>query len=224
MTFPQLGTVKPSGNNKSVFMSLTFSTVSDTESHQCNWCQNASFGVAPTTRLDAHHNSQATGAVQPFKMCASCVCRRVDILTCQRHRLINLPEDPNRPLYLEEDQLNEYLNASDGNLQLPFAWCSVCPRPAHFKCCTQNPFKATAEPGCGLKLCTKCLVCLRTSSQNDLTALIAYRQEGTDSSGLGARGDAWMLRADSQFMEEVERRVEFEQAIESLSLDDQGGA
>ena len=140
----------------------------------------------------------------PSRMCVSCTTTRVSILACRVHEMHELPMMDG----VEIDQ-----ETQDRHLALgfaPFEWCAVCPNAAYYACrkgdvCSDNGSSPAEidDCGCGLRLCTGCMVQLVGNHDGDLTEFLTQvflnTSRGVDGT-FGLRADADLLHPYGELM------------------------
>jgi len=137
------------------------------------------------------------------RICFSCTNSRFRIYCCVGHDVRTLPgcDESVGPDDTEVVASQVRLFAKD--ISEADKWCSVCPAPAFYECCTTQETNITGDPidptsteaeGCGLLLCYRCGLGLRDEFQGDLQRML----KEVDM----ARYDPLGLRADAEFLME----------------------
>lgn len=176
------------------------------------------------------------------RMCANCVLDRVKIIGCQTHEIRRIEECDPEQVNLNEtmDKLVVEGSGPNENTQ-PFMpeqgwaderplaemgvhWCSVCPYPAFWECCTpsfinNDPSNEQSDhiPGCGLELCETCAYRMLgsppprftiqrrgrrrgTKALSNLDTMIRFAQRDPEKYIDGVRADASFLMSDGEMM------------------------
>ena len=142
-------------------------------------------------------------------MCEFCTTERLKITACNNHEIE--PIEGMDPEKFDHKAAVEWMMPGTASLA-PFAWCSVCPSPAFFSCCTKPDIDLDGQDadlylrnqkGCGLVLCESCAVTLVSEHEGKLDKLI-NSLENDDGDGI------FRIRADASFLHskgELLRRV-----------------
>ncbi|KAH0544806.1 hypothetical protein FGG08_001035 [Glutinoglossum americanum] len=187
----------------------------------CHWCDAAAFGIMGIGEVhaevinwqDGQGYTEVSGGhvgrgAEPSRMCSLCTMDRMLICTCEDHIMHPLPgRDPED--FDSRAALRELL--SDRGLQgvSRSLWCSICPSPAFFECCTPQELDlpsgemgqapATAS-GCGLLLCETCEPLLARKYKGDLQAMISDAESNSHNFPAGLRADVSFLSDDGELM------------------------
>ncbi|KAH0553001.1 hypothetical protein GP486_006805, partial [Trichoglossum hirsutum] len=179
-------------------------------SDPCHWCDAAAFGIMGIGEVevevicwqDGRGYTEVSGGhvgagVEPSRMCGLCTMERMLICNCEAHKMRPLPDrspgDFDFEAALQELLLNQ---CSQGGSRSP--WCSVCPSPAFFECCTPQEFDLQGDeidqplhmvPGCGLLLCETCEQLLTNQYEGDLQAMISNVESNLHDFPAGLRAD-----------------------------------
>lgn len=180
------------------------------------------------------------------KMCMLCTYARIRIMTCAKHDIQPIPGlDPQRydyrSLYKSLEALKLGKNGDEGDnssssdgggetLAMTTKWCSICPAPAFYKCCTKQQFNERGEAidadsspptpvnGCGLLLCEVCedlvFKIAETPNRNQAIEAVALtrtiRRAGEECMKLsypeGVRADAEFLTPEGELLTRMQRR------------------
>jgi hypothetical protein len=198
--------------------------------------------------LQEPHDWNPGGDTCPLsRMCVYCTVARTYIVGCDGHEMRPLEtvklRETEDPLYEGECEIDPecfdiegmYMRLMSGekkgkNAPLPTdLWCSLCPSPALYRCCTSLEFdmwgspipplsetKRVADPhdvlgkvgvrqgdGCGLLLCEECRVTLGEVGTLERVIDEIERDRNTERWPYGPRADAEFLRRDSLMMANV---------------------
>lgn len=132
---------------------------------------------------------------EPSRMCVTCALERIHVVNCTRHYII--PLKGYKVDTFDFDAAYNSLIPSPGQLPKQISpWCSLCPNPAFFGCCTlqlvnkyQEPVKQPTSPharGCGLLLCERCELLMRAYRGN-LAKVVAKNDQA--NAEFGSRAD-----------------------------------
>ena len=179
----------------------------------CHWCGHREYGhqlyglVGPPRWFPlVHELLTGRSAEQPAvrmtglgsRMCWKCTAARLDIISCRGHslaQLVNSQDD------FSDKDVADWLRPA-WIASSSWQWCSVCPRPAQYRCIQRHACLAhdyEVRSGCGLVLCEECARELVVDCDSDLTKMITAK-EARIWSPLNLRADANFLRADGRLM------------------------
>ncbi|KAH2613731.1 hypothetical protein KXW93_003231 [Aspergillus fumigatus] len=173
----------------------------------CHWCSNFVYGIMGLGRRavevidfgDGRYVEMNGGHVkdghEPSRMCVTCALERIHVVNCTRHYII--PLKGYKVDTFDFDAAYNSLIPSPGQLPKQISpWCSLCPNPAFFGCCTlqlvnkyQEPVKQPTSPharGCGLLLCERCELLMRAYRGN-LAKVVAKNDQA--NAEFGSRAD-----------------------------------
>ncbi|KAI9820749.1 MAG: hypothetical protein M1827_005119 [Pycnora praestabilis] len=196
-------------------------------SDPCDWCHDLAFGllgIGEARRVEVIDYGDGKGLTEidggytgegkePSKMCLLCTTERLRILSCGAHEV-----QPISGLSLETfdfDAAYEELLSTDpvaGRNRPLTKWCSICPCPAFFKCCTLQatdrfgqPMNSTSDgaAGCGLHMCEHCAVSLSTCHGGDLGTMLRSAEENPDDYPGGLRADAALYLPERELLQQV---------------------
>ena len=198
--------------------------------------------------LQQPHDWAPSGDTCPMsRMCVHCTVARTYIIGCEGHEMRPLEtvvlretEDPEYegeceidPEGFDLEGMYMRLLSSENNVRnilLPTdLWCSLCPSPALYRCCTSLEYDMWGEPipplsgtkrvanlhdvlgkvgvrqgdGCGLLLCEECRVTLGEVETLEGVLDEIERDRETKRWPYGPRADAEFLRRDSLMMANV---------------------
>ena len=195
----------------------------------CSWCSSPFFGlfghgeveveVIPFPFVNGHGYEEmpgghAEGHKERSQMCVSCTFERVRIMGCEKHELRTMEVDPRLKDPGELERSVRALLENDkvgGELVENTKWCSICPSPAYFRCCSRPAEAWPRETnGCGLLLCYDCNDLLEKMAKDSNSAAKTLDRAVKHAAGdrfkysLGARADASFLTS----MGELKVRVQ----------------
>lgn len=198
----------------------------------CHWCYSMAYGilglgVVHVLAFDAGDgegyvelkNGHTANGHLPSRMCIDCTSHRVSIMACKVHEMQEIPIM--RGVEIDQKMQARYLDIEQDD-PAPFEWCSVCPNVAYYACgktgsiSDSNSERSSPTQididgyGCGLRLCTDCMVKLVGSYDGDLTsfltALFTNTQQSIDGT-FGLRADVDFLHPDGELMRRVRHNV-----------------
>ncbi|MCJ1268552.1 hypothetical protein MMC22_008440 [Lobaria immixta] len=182
----------------------------------CHWCDDIAYGilglgVVQVSVMDCgdgegyvelEHGHTAIGHL-PSRMCSHCTKLRVSIVGCKIHEMQEIPMMQG----VAVDQ-KDYLELCLGESG-PLEWCSVCPDVAHYAC-AKSDILSLDDYGCGLRLCTICMVKLVGNHDGNLTSFLTELfkdvQQGQHAT-LGVRADAEFLHPEEELMRRVHHNL-----------------
>lgn len=141
----------------------------------CHWCQDMRYGlkglgpveVEVMDNRDGHgykelDEGHTSAGHEPSRMCTSCTTARLIIAACKVHEIEPIPS-VNPESYVFSSFVHYLIPGMTESA--PFEWCSICPKPASYRCCKRQephmPLKGRPEAlmrtvRCGLLLCQHC--------------------------------------------------------------------
>jgi len=190
----------------------------------CHWCDDVVYGLLGLGDMEVEVMDEGDGqgytevvdghtaaGYPPSRMCGFCTLDRLRITACKVHEI-----EPIEGMDLEDF---DHRAATDFMMpgiasSAPFAWCSVCPRPAFFTCCKrmkdmgyqQDEIADGEVKGCGLVLCESCAVILVNEHGGDLPGLIDGLKLEKGDGGFGLRADADFLHPNGELLRRMAAR------------------
>lgn len=200
---------------------IEFNFVPAREDNQiaCHWCDSTVYGILGLGVVNAlvfdggdgkgyvevENGHTAKGHI-PSRMCIFCTTHRVRIIACRVHEMQELPMM--RGVVIDQEVQAQHLELGQQD-SAPFEWCSVCPQVAYYACRKSDITSNSLSPaendscGCGLRLCTNCMIRMVGNHDGDLGAyiskLLSNAEQGI-SSAFGLRADADLLHPDGDLM------------------------
>lgn len=187
----------------------------------CQWCQDPFYGLlglgekeeVEVIDFDGEGYVELSGGHAedghpPSRMCDECTLDRLIIAACRFHEIEMIADiDPDT---FDHDAALEFL-APGKAASAPFSWCSVCPAPALFTCCSERADldledeevkeKDEDRPrGCGLHLCQACAVTLVKEKAGKLGSLVESLKMEDDPGGFGLRADVEFLLPEGELL------------------------
>lgn len=185
---------------------ISFNHDDPTRILKCHFCSIPSYGPLglgdrtvtiidnPKTGIEEIKAGHKGGGQETTRICVKHTHDLMKMFLCKPHQL---------------QKIELRFRLHDGNFKAAFdrlcsgrmrstdLWCSVCPSPAEYQCCSQSG-QSTEKGGCGLLLCH---VCHKQMAQhgNVLGDFVESLPVGeTDIRPFGIRADAELLKADGQ--------------------------
>lgn len=196
-------------------------------SRPCHWCKDPVYGIvglgeqevevrvgsngAGHTELQGGHTSAGH---ESSRICEYCTTLRMYILCCPGHQMREI-KGLDR-MEFDFDAAYQELLPQHGHSKT--IWCSMCPSPAFYECCTpqgdnqmvkmamgeqaegNNAMESAVPVGCGLVLCEACASHLGSSCQGSLKRLLAVTETKEEDYPIGPRADASFLTADGEIV------------------------
>jgi hypothetical protein len=207
----------------------------------CSWCASPFFGlfghgdieveVIPFPAVDGHGYEEMPGGhadkgKEQSQMCVSCTFERVNIMGCETHELCSIEVDPRIGMKGEMEKSMQALLVNDkegGKLAENTKWCSICPSPAHFRCCVRQIEDGLAGDGsgCGLFVCENCNDLMTKVARDNLDAAetldrtVHHASTDLFTYEYGVRADATFLTSTGELMLRIQNGMG-----EKAALDD----
>ena len=181
--------------------------------------------------LENGHSNDLKANV-PSKMCTTCTMKRTRIIGCDDHEIRPVEvillrikqraqiERPRADIEEENLEIDSSVIDADGMFQRLLSntarpsdqWCSLCPSPAIYRCCTPQDTDMWGEPvssvsaeasGCGLLLCEDCEQAF--DGLGDVEAVLDMIVEDREQEvwQLGLRADAELLKREGLLIRSV---------------------
>lgn len=205
----------------------------------CHWCNSMSYGLLGLGVVNASvfdcgdgegyvelENGHTAHGHLPSRMCVDCTTHRVSIISCKVHEMDEILKM--KGVEVDPRLAAWYMERPEKFDDPPFEWCSICPYPAYYSCSKSCAFDAFVDdgkkqpensspdqidldgPGCGLRLCTECMVEIVGCHDGDLSRYLTVRltrtQNGTDGTSR-LRADVSFLHSDGELMRRVRNKV-----------------
>lgn len=187
----------------------------------CHWCEDAIYGILGLGEVEVEiiDNEDGQGLIEVAdghaetyghsRMCEFCTTDRLKITACKIHEIE--PIEGMDPESFDHEAVMEWMMPGMASLA-PFAWCSICPRPAFFCCSTkpdidmdgQEDLYLGDQKGCGLLLCESCAATLVSEHEGRLDRLIDSLGGNGDDGGFGIRADASFLHPKGELLRRME--------------------
>ena len=184
----------------------------------CHWCDDLVHGLLGlgTVEVEVFYNEDGQGLSEvvdghtrkghlPSRMCGFCTLDRLKITACKVHEVEPLPDM--EPGFFDYGSVTDWM-APGQAASAPFPWCSICPAPAFFACCSESDEIAVPGfgqdgadgKGCGLFLCESCAVTLVNEYDGVLEGLIDRLKEEEEEGGFSLRADADFLHPKGELL------------------------
>ncbi|MCJ1384031.1 hypothetical protein MMC17_007146 [Xylographa soralifera] len=215
-TIPKVSSVKKTIKTRLAHPILFNYEASDNGSDPCHWCEDQIYGILGLAQVHVevidYQDGQGYVEIEgghtavgkpPSRMCGMCTCERLRITACTSHDLEQI-EDADLDV-VDPDTVMEWMTPGMSD-SAPFEWCSLCPRPAKFACCSPVRVEDGAdkgESGCGLKLCHDCACNLVSEHEGNLTKLITAMEEDDNLTIFEMRADINFLRSDGHLLSRI---------------------
>ena len=141
------------------------------------------------------------------RMCEFCTTDRLKITACASHEIERI--EGMDPENFDHAAVTDWMMPGMASLA-PFAWCSICPQPAFYRCSTKpnsdldgqegDDLYLGDQKGCGLHLCNSCAFSLVNEHDGKLDKMIDNLEEEEDDEGLGIRADASFLHLEGELL------------------------
>ncbi len=185
----------------------------------CHWCDDLVHGLLGlgNAEVGVFDNEDGQGLTEvvdghttkghlPSRMCGFCTLDRLRITACKVHEVEPLVDM--EPGCFDYDSVIDWM-APGQAASAPFPWCSICPAPACFACCSGTDEinmlgqdDADGE-GCGLLLCESCAVTLVNEHDGVLEGLIDRLKEEEEEGGFSLRADADFLHPKGELLRRI---------------------
>lgn len=197
---------------------FNFAYDDDAGTAPCHWCEDAVYGILGlgVVEVEVIDNEDGQGFIEIVdghtetyghsRMCEFCTTERLKITACNNHEIE--PIEGMDPEKFDHKAAVEWMMPGMASLA-PFAWCSVCPSPAFFSCCTKPDIDLDGQDadlylrnqkGCGLVLCESCAVTLVSEHEGKLDKLINSLENDDGDGRFGIRADASFLHSKGELL------------------------
>ena len=184
----------------------------------CHWCDDLVHGLLGlgSVEVEVLDNEDGQGLTEvidghttkghlPSRMCGFCTLDRLRITACKKHEVE--PITDMEPECFDYDSVINWMAPGQAVLA-PFPWCSICPAPAFFACCSGTDEidvlgfgqEEADGKGCGLLLCESCAVTLVNEHDGVLEGLIDRLKEEEEEGGFSLRADADFLHPKGELL------------------------
>ena len=180
----------------------------------CHWCDDEVYGLLGLGEVEVEvmDNGDGQGFTEvvdghvaagysPSRMCGFCTLERLRIAACKVHDIE--PIEGIDPESFDYSSITEWMMPGSAS-SAPFRWCSICPAPAFFNCCSEiDPMDMLCDgggKGCGLLLCESCAVILVNEHDGILEGLLDRLKEDEEDVGFGLRADADFLHPNGELL------------------------
>ncbi|MCJ1260662.1 hypothetical protein MMC22_000524 [Lobaria immixta] len=221
---------------------FNFMPVREDNQIACHWCDSMVYGILGLGVINAlvfdggdgkgyvelENGHTAKGHI-PSRMCIFCTTHRVRIIACKVHEMQELPRM--KGVVVDQEVQARHLEHGQQD-SAPFDWCSVCPHVAYYACCKSDITSDSLSPakndscGCGLRLCTNCMIRMVGNHDGDLSAyltkLFSNAEQGIGST-FGLRADADLLHPDGDLMRRARYNMILDQVTEAGPAHANGG-
>lgn len=213
---------------------FNFLPVKEDNQIACHWCDSMVYGMLGLgiTHATVFDGGDGKGYVEienghiskghiPSRMCIECTTRRLSVMACNFHEMQELTMMEG--LVVDQEMQARHLEFGQQD-SAPFDWCSICTNVAYYACGKSNVFPDSLLPakidsyGCGLRLCTDCMIKLVGRHDGDLTSfltdLFSEEQRVIDTT-LRFRADVHLLHPEGDLMRRVRHNTTQTEATES---------
>ncbi|KAK0513935.1 hypothetical protein JMJ35_003657 [Cladonia borealis] len=184
----------------------------------CHWCDDLVHGLLGlgSVEVEVLNNEDGQGLTEvvdghtakghlPSRMCGFCTLDRLKIAACKVHEVEPLADM--EPACFDYNSVINWMAPGQAALA-PFPWCSICPAPAFFACCSETDEidvlgygqDEADGKGCGLLLCESCAVTLVNEHDGVLEGLIDGLKEEEEEGGFSLRADADFLHPKGELL------------------------
>jgi hypothetical protein len=171
----------------------------------CLFCDMPSFaflGATPEPRqltvYDAGNNSpyrevrKVHSSGHSTNVCLTCTLQRITTVMCSGHNMSQIRDKR----HTDEEQMEAFNAILDGYVLNELSYCTICCSLADYKCVTRDDeMRDEDEPGCNLRLCSRCFGRWSKHYAGDLGKMLADI-DNNQPMELGC------VRADVEFLKE----------------------
>ena len=186
----------------------------DDDPMPCHWCDDPIYGLLGLGEVEVEvmDNGDGQGFTEvvdrhtaagyaPSRMCGFCTLDRLRITACKVHDIE--PIEGMDPAKFDYGSITDWMMPGAA-ASAPFLWCSICPAPAFFTCCSEmegiDAFGEGDQKGCGLLLCESCAVTMVNEHDGNLEGLLDRLKDDEEDGGFGLRADADLLHPKGELL------------------------